>query len=103
MKPGPNCSGYFNQWNQGKKSVTLNSVRPGAIDLAKRLIAKCDIVVENFATGVMDRLGLGYEKLRELRPDIIMASIFGLTVTPARRPATWVTGRRSSLSPGSPR
>jgi crotonobetainyl-CoA:carnitine CoA-transferase CaiB-like acyl-CoA transferase len=74
---GPNCSGYFNQWNQGKKSVTLNLGAPGAIDIAKRLIAQCDVVVENFATGVMERLGLGYETLRGLRPDIIMASISG--------------------------
>ena len=77
MAAGPNRSGYFNQWNQGKKSVTLNLGTPGAIDIAKRLIAECDVVVENFATGVMERLGLGYERLCEIRPDIIMASISG--------------------------
>jgi crotonobetainyl-CoA:carnitine CoA-transferase CaiB-like acyl-CoA transferase len=72
-----NRSGYFNQWNQGKKSVLLNLAAPQAIEVARRLIAHCDVVVENFATGVMERLGLGYERLREIRPDIIMASISG--------------------------
>ena len=72
-----NRSGYFNQWNQGKKSVLLNLGSPHGIDVAKRLIARCDVVVENFATGVMERLGLGYERLQEIRPDIIMASISG--------------------------
>ena len=77
IEPGPNRSGYFNQWNQGKKSVLLNLTSPEAAEIARRLIGKCDVVVENFATGVMERLGLGYERLRELRPDIIMASISG--------------------------
>jgi crotonobetainyl-CoA:carnitine CoA-transferase CaiB-like acyl-CoA transferase len=77
IEPGPNRSGYFNQWNQGKKSVVLNLASPQGVELARRVAVKCDVVVENFATGVMDRLGLGYERLRELRPDIIMASISG--------------------------
>ncbi len=77
IEPGLNRSGYFNQWNQGKLSVLLNLAAPGAIEIARRLIAKSDVVVENFATGVMDRLGLGYEALRQVKPDIIMASISG--------------------------
>jgi crotonobetainyl-CoA:carnitine CoA-transferase CaiB-like acyl-CoA transferase len=77
LEPGLNRSGYFNQWNQGKLSVLLNLAAPGAIEIARRLIAKSDVVVENFATGVMDRLGLGYEELRQVKPDIIMASISG--------------------------
>ncbi len=44
--------------------MLLNLAAPGAIEIARRLIAKSDVVVENFATGVMDRLGLGYEALR---------------------------------------
>ena len=76
-KPGPNRTGYFNQWNQGKKSVELNLSHPDAIVLAKRLVAECDVLVENFATGVMDRLGLGWEVLREINPRLIFASISG--------------------------
>ncbi len=74
---GINRSGYFNQWNQGKKSVSLNLSDPAAVDIVKQLVAHCDVLVENFATGVMDRLGLSYDALLEHRPDLIMASISG--------------------------
>ena len=43
----------------------------------KRLIAECDVIVENLASGVMDRRGLGYETLVDVRPDLVMASISG--------------------------
>jgi crotonobetainyl-CoA:carnitine CoA-transferase CaiB-like acyl-CoA transferase len=76
-EPGPNRSGYFNQWNQGKRSVRLNLAHPEAIAVAKRLVAECDVVLDNFATGVMERLGLGYEALRAVKPDLIVASISG--------------------------
>lgn len=75
--PGLNRSGYFNQYNQGKRSLTLDLKRPEGREIAKQLVAKSDIVAENFAGGVMDRLGLGYEVLRELKPDIIMISLSG--------------------------
>jgi crotonobetainyl-CoA:carnitine CoA-transferase CaiB-like acyl-CoA transferase len=69
--------GYFNQWNQGKKSVQLNLARPEAIEIAKALIREADVVVDNFATGVMDGLGLSHEELLRLKPDLIVASISG--------------------------
>jgi crotonobetainyl-CoA:carnitine CoA-transferase CaiB-like acyl-CoA transferase len=77
IEPGINRSGYFNQWNQGKKSVRLNLSHPDAVGVVKELVAHCDVLVENFATGVMDRLGLDYASLCEVRPDLIMASISG--------------------------
>lgn len=64
----------FTEVNRGKLDCTLNFRNPKAIDLAKRLIGKSDIVIENFAPGVMDRLGLGYEELKKIKPDIIMLS-----------------------------
>ncbi len=77
-KPGGlNRSGYYNQYNQGKRSLALNFSKPGTLDLARRLIAKSDVVVNNFAHGVMDRLGLGYEQLKTIKPDIIMISLSG--------------------------
>lgn len=85
MEPGLNRCGYFNQWNQGKKSVALNLGVPAAVDIARRIIARCDVVVENYATGVMERLGLGYERLQELKPDIILASISGYGHTGPRK------------------
>ena len=77
MEPGLNRSGYFNQWHQGKKSILLNLSKREAIEIARKLLAQCDVVVDNFATGVMEHLGLGYEELKKLKPDIIMASISG--------------------------
>jgi benzylsuccinate CoA-transferase BbsF subunit len=75
--PGPNRSGYFNQYNQGKKSILMNLARPEAIEIACEMVRHCDVVTDNFAAGVMDKLGLGYEKLRKFKPDIIMASMSG--------------------------
>lgn len=77
VEPGVNRCALFNQWNQGKKSLLLNLTTATGIAVAKELITKSDIVVENFATGVMDHLGLGYEELKQLKPDLIMASISG--------------------------
>lgn len=57
-----------------KLSVTINTRDPRGIDLAKRLIAKSDIMVENFAGGTITRMGLGYEVVKEIKPDIIMLS-----------------------------
>jgi crotonobetainyl-CoA:carnitine CoA-transferase CaiB-like acyl-CoA transferase len=110
MEPGLNRSGYFNQWNQGKKSLLLDLSKPEAITVAKELIKKCDVVLENFATGVMDRLGLGYEELKTIKPDIIMASISGYGHTGPQKtymgygPATAPLTGLSSLTgyPGGP-
>lgn len=77
VAPSLNTVGYFNQWNQGTKSIALNLSKPEAVVIAKQLATTCDVVVQNFATGVMERLGLGYEELKKAKPDIIMASISG--------------------------
>jgi crotonobetainyl-CoA:carnitine CoA-transferase CaiB-like acyl-CoA transferase len=84
-QPGINRSGYFNQYNQGKRSFTLNLKQPEAIEIAKQLVAKSDIVTENFAGGVMDRLGLGYDTLKQIKPDIIMISLSGYGATGPER------------------
>ena len=75
--PGPNRAGYFNQYNQGKRSITLNLADPAGLQVAYDLVPYCDVVVENFAGGVASKMGLGYEKLRQLRPDVIMLSMSG--------------------------
>lgn len=67
-------SSYFEGHNRGKKSITLDLRLPGAIDVVRRLVPLCDVVVENFRPGAMERMGLGYEELRALREDIILAS-----------------------------
>jgi crotonobetainyl-CoA:carnitine CoA-transferase CaiB-like acyl-CoA transferase len=77
MEPGVNRCALFNQWGQGKKSLLLNLTTEQGLSIAKELITKSDVVLQNFATGVMDGLGLGYEELKKIKPDIIMASISG--------------------------
>ena len=70
-------SAYFGQLNAGKRSLALDLKNAEAIKLVHRLVAETDIVVENFRPGVMDRLGLGYEALREINPRLIYCSISG--------------------------
>ncbi|HVN90527.1 MAG TPA: CoA transferase [Candidatus Binataceae bacterium] len=74
---GPNRAGYFNQYNQAKKSILMNLAKPEAIEIATELVKHCDVVTDNFAAGVMDKLGLGYDKLRRVKPDIIQISMSG--------------------------
>lgn len=84
-QPGINRSGYFNQYNQGKLSLALDFNRPEALAVAKDLVAQSDVVCDNFAAGVMDRLGLGYEHLRRVKPDIVMISMSGYGATGPER------------------
>ncbi len=76
-KAGVNRAGSFNQWNQGKRSILLDFSQPAAVEVALALVQHCDLVVENFAPGVISRMGLGYEKLRQVKPDTIMLSLSG--------------------------
>ncbi len=59
----------------GNGSVSLNLKKAEGIELAKALVAECDVVAENFGPGVMEELGLGYEDLRQVKPDIILFSM----------------------------
>ncbi|MBV1904689.1 MAG: CoA transferase [Pseudomonadales bacterium] len=77
MEGGLNCSGMFNQWNQGKSSLAVDLSTSEGIEIVKGLVKQSDILVQNFATGVMERLGLSYEKLKQINPGIIVASISG--------------------------
>ena len=77
MEPSLNRAGMFNQWNQGKKSVSVDLSDPRGIEIVKGFVAQSDVVVQNFGTGVMARLGLGYDELKRINPRIILASISG--------------------------
>ncbi len=77
---------------QGKRSIVLDLKQPQAVATARALAASCDVLVENFATGVMDRLGLGAAALREVNPDLIYVSASGLGRTgPESRAAAYGT------------
>lgn len=71
---GADHSPVFNSINLNKLSVRLNLKRPEAVALAKRIVQVSDVVSENMRPGVMERLGLGYEVLRKVRPDVVMLS-----------------------------
>ncbi|MFC1982210.1 CaiB/BaiF CoA transferase family protein [Chloroflexota bacterium] len=74
-KPGVNRASYFAYYSCNKLSLALNLNHPKALDVAKRLVQWSDVVVENFAPGMMERWGLGYEELKKIKPDIIMLRI----------------------------
>ncbi len=72
---------YFVQQNLGKRSLCVNLRDPRGLALVAELVPRVDVVVENFKPGVIRDMGLGYEKLRELRPDIVLCSISALGQT----------------------
>ena len=63
--------------NRGKRSIALDLKQPAAIEVVRRLVAKADVLVQNFRPGTLDRLGLGAEALRALNPRLIYVSISG--------------------------
>lgn len=70
-------SGYFTYFNRNKKSLSLDLKAPESVEVIKDLAEWADIVIENFSPGVMDRLGIGYEALKERNPGLIYGSISG--------------------------
>jgi crotonobetainyl-CoA:carnitine CoA-transferase CaiB-like acyl-CoA transferase len=69
--------GYFASVNRNKRSIALNLKDPQAREVVMKLTASADVVVENYRAGVMDRLGLSYETLRENNPKLVYAAIRG--------------------------
>ena len=77
-RPDPSTRGpAFQVYNQSKLYCALNISTPKGLELAKQLLAISDVVIENFAVGVIERLGLSYEVISAKRPDIIMVSSSG--------------------------
>ncbi len=72
---------YYVQQNTGKRNISLDFKQPEAIEILMQLVDRCDIVVENFRAGVMDRQGLGYEAIHARNPRVIYASISGYGAT----------------------
>ena len=87
---GINLGGAFNNHNVEKFGVTLNLRTARGRELLEQLVAISDVVAENFSAGVMERLGFGYERLRELQPDIIYVANSGFGHSgPYREYKTW--------------
>lgn len=70
-------SSYYLSANRNKKSVTLDFTTPDGLALAKKIIATCDILFENYKTGTLDKYGLGYEQLKSEFPQLIYCSLTG--------------------------
>ena len=68
---------YFQAVNRNKDSIALDFREPADLETARQLAVEADVLVENFRPGVMDRLGLGYESLKELNPGVVYCSITG--------------------------
>lgn len=81
-----------------KRSVALDLKNPAARDAAERLIAGADVVMENFRPGVMDRLGLGYDAMAALKPDLVWCSISGFGQTGPRAGAAAYDARLQAMS-----
>jgi len=74
----PDMGGQFNNKNAGKRGLSLNIRHPKGLRIAKDLVRICDIVAEGFSPGVLERLGLGYDVMRSIRPDIIYIQQAGM-------------------------
>lgn len=78
----------FAAYNHGKRSISLNLKEPAGLEIAKKLCAEADIIVENYRPGTCDRLGVGYEDVKAINPTVIYCSIsaFGDTSDFVKRP-----------------
>ena len=91
--------GMTHAWvNRGKKSIVMNLKDPRAVEVCKKLAADADVLVEGFRPGVMDRLGLGYETMKEINPKLVYCSVsaFGQTGPYAQRPGFDLLGQAIS-------
>ena len=82
-------SAYFMSLNRNKRSIVLNFKRQADIDLFKELVKQADVVIENYRPGTMEKFGLGYDVLKEIKPDLIYAACsgFGMTGPYVHKPA----------------
>jgi crotonobetainyl-CoA:carnitine CoA-transferase CaiB-like acyl-CoA transferase len=69
--------GYFGSVNRNKESLALDLKHPAALEVMERLVRRADVVIENFRVGVMERLGLGYERLQQINPRLVYGCIRG--------------------------
>ncbi len=68
---------YFTMMNHNKRSITLDTKNPKGMEVLTGLVRVCDVLVENFAPGALDRMGLSFERIQELNPRMILASVKG--------------------------
>ena len=68
---------YFTMLNHNKRSITIDTKKPQGKQVLEKLIKQCDVLVENFAPGALERMGFGWERIHELNPRMVVASVKG--------------------------
>ena len=71
---------YFTMLNHNKRSITVDAKNPKGKAILEALVKKCDVLVENFAPGALDRMGFTWERIQELNPKMIVASVKGFGI-----------------------
>ena len=77
MRIGKTETTYYNSMNRNKRSITVDLQTPEGVKIIRDLLAQSDVVIQNFKTGGAEKLGLGYEQLKALKPDVIYCSVAG--------------------------
>ena len=77
MSIGKTETTYYNSMNRNKRSITVDLQTPEGVKIIHDLLPQCDVVVQNFKTGGAEKLGLGYEQLKAIKPDLIYCSVAG--------------------------
>lgn len=77
IRVGRTETAYFNSMNRNKRSVTIDLQTPAGQELVRELAKQCDVVLQNFKFGGAEKLGLGYEQIRAVKPDVVYCSVSG--------------------------
>jgi crotonobetainyl-CoA:carnitine CoA-transferase CaiB-like acyl-CoA transferase len=95
---GPDDSGYFLNFNRGKRGIALNLRTEAGQRVLRDLVAHCDVVVENFSPGVLSRWGMDYDSLRTRNPEVILVSMAGVGQTGPWRDAVTFADTLAAMS-----
>ena len=88
MRIGKTETTYYNSMNRNKRSITVDLQTPEGVKIIHSLLPQCDVVIQNFKTGGAEKLGLGYEQLKAIKPDLIYCAVAGYDTSgpEAKRP-----------------
>ena len=81
LRIGKTETTYYNSMNRNKRSITVDLQTPEGVKIIHSLLPQCDVVIQNFKTGGAEKLGLGYEQLKAIKPDLIYCAVAGYDVT----------------------
>ena len=94
---------YFTMLNHNKRSITIDTKKPAGKEVLENLIKQCDVLVENFAPGALDRMGFTWERINELNPRMVVASVKGFGPGKYEHSKVYETSRSARAVPPRPR